>query len=97
MNGSPHRGNTWRLTQRVKEMILLWDKTVEFTEIHLMDIHLPFCTGCSRCFRKGHQYCPHHENIQPVLDAIEDNDSVIFSVSCFQGHLTGVMKILQII
>lgn len=92
MNGSPHRGNTWRLTQKVKEMILLRDKTVVFTEIHLMDINLPFCTGCSHCFRKGHQYCPHHGKIQPLLDLIEKNDGVIFSVSCFQGHLTGMMK-----
>lgn len=92
MNGSPHRGNTWRLTQCVKEMILTWDEAVDFTEIHLMDMNIPFCIGCSNCFRKGHQHCPHHEKVQVVLDLMEENDAVIFSVSCFQGNLTGVMK-----
>ncbi|MDI9468628.1 MAG: NAD(P)H-dependent oxidoreductase [Bacillota bacterium] len=92
MNGSPHRGNTWRLTQCVREMIQQWDKTVEFTELHLTDIGLPFCTGCSNCFRKGHRYCPHNEKIQPIMDLIDKSDAVIFSVSCFQGHLTGIMK-----
>ncbi len=92
MNGSPHKGNTWRLTESVREMIHQRDKSIKFTEVHLMDVHLPFCTGCSACFRKGHQYCPHKEKIQPILDLIEENDAVIFSVSCFQGHLTGLMK-----
>lgn len=92
MNGSPHRGNTWRLTQRVKEMLQAWDETFEFNEIHLMDVNLPFCIGCSHCFRKGHQYCPHHEKVQLILDLMENSDGVIFSVSCFQGHLTGIMK-----
>ncbi len=92
LNGSPHKGNTWRLTQCVKDMLQSWDKTIGFTEIHLTDISLPFCSGCSNCFRKGHQYCPHNSKLQPVLDLIEEHDAVIFSVSCFQGHLTGIMK-----
>lgn len=92
MNGSPHRGNTWRLTQCVKEMLRSMDNAIEFTEIHLTGLDLPFCLGCSSCFRKGHKYCPHNEKVQKILDLIETNDAVIFSVSCFQGHLTGIMK-----
>ena len=79
MNGSPHRGNTWRLTQRVKEMIHAWDETVEFSEVHLMDVNLPFCTGCSNCFRRGHQYCLPWES-STYIDLIEDNDAVIFRI-----------------
>ncbi|MGB4613733.1 MAG: NAD(P)H-dependent oxidoreductase [Erysipelotrichaceae bacterium] len=92
INGSPHKGNTWILTQHVKEFIYSFDKTINFSEIHLMDINIPFCTGCSNCFRKGHQFCPHNNKIQPILNSIENSDAIIFSVSCFQGHLTGVMK-----
>lgn len=92
MNGSPHRGNTWRLTQAVKEILAGWDASIEFSEIHLADLALPFCTGCSNCFRKGHRHCPHHEKVQVIMDLIEANDAVIFSVSCFQGHVTGILK-----
>lgn len=92
VNGSPHKGNTWKLTQKVREILASYDSSIEFQEVHLMDLDLPFCTGCSNCFRKGHEFCPHHEIVQPVMDMIEKSDGVIFSVSCFQGHLTGVMK-----
>lgn len=53
---------------------------------------LPFCTGCSGCFRLGHKVCPHNRVIQPVMDLIEQSDGVIFSVPCFQGHLPGILK-----
>jgi hypothetical protein len=53
INGSPHKGNTWRLTEEVKEQIVVLDNKVKFEEIHLSELNIPFCTGCSVCFRKG--------------------------------------------
>ena len=61
INGGPHKGNTWRLTEIVREILYNFDKTIMFDEIHLSDIDLPFCTGCSNCFRKGHVVCPHNK------------------------------------
>ena len=84
-NGGPHKGNTWKLTQVVKKYLQKFDNTLEFNEIHLSEIALPFCTGCSNCFRKGHKTCPHHNKMQPVIDMIEECDAVVFSVPCFQG------------
>lgn len=92
INGGPHRGNTWLLTQKAREYLAGLDKGIEFTEAHLSDIELPFCTGCSGCFRKGHTACPHNGSIQPVMDMIEQSDGVIFCVPCFQGHLPGILK-----
>ena len=91
-NGGPHKGNTWRLTLAAKKYIHKIDNTVEFCEVHLSEIDLPFCTGCSNCFRRGHKFCPHHKKVQPIIDTIEECDAVIFSVPCFQGHLPGIMK-----
>lgn len=91
-NGSPHKGNTWRLTQRVIAIIKSFDESIEFNELHLTDLNLPFCTGCSSCFRNGHKTCPHNKSLQPVMDMIEASDAIIFSVSCFQGHLPGILK-----
>lgn len=92
INGGPHRGNTWRLTGEAKKILEALDKTIVFEEAHLSDIDLPFCTGCSSCFRRGHRTCPHNEAVQPVIDLIEYSDAVIFSVPCFQGHLPGILK-----
>ena len=92
INGGPHKGNTWRLTEIVRKILYKCDQNIEFHEIHLADIELPFCTGCSNCFRNGHAACPHNQKIQPVMELIEESDAVIFSVPCFQGHLPGIMK-----
>lgn len=92
INGSPHKGNTWRLTEKVKEQIATLDNTVKYEEIHLSKLNLPFCTGCSVCFRKGHAFCPHNKYIQPIMDKIEGCDGVIFSVSCFQGAVLALTK-----
>lgn len=92
INGSPHKGNTWRLTEKVKEQIAVLDNTVKFEEIHLSKLNIPFCTGCSVCFRKGHTFCPHNQYIQPIMDKIEGCDGVIFSVSCFQGAVPTLTK-----
>lgn len=92
INGSPHKGNTWKLTQTVKGMLQALDQEIKFQEVHLTDLNLPFCTGCSSCFRNGHETCPHNSLIQPVMDLIEQSDALIFSVSCFQGHLPGILK-----
>lgn len=92
INGSPHKGNTWRLTEKVKEQIESFDDSVSFEEIHLSERNIPFCTGCSVCFRKGHIFCPHNQYIQPIMDKIADCDGVIFSVSCFQGAVPALTK-----
>lgn len=79
INGGPRLMNTWELTMLVKEEILSINNEVEFEEIHLKDLNLPFCIGCSLCFRKGHNYCPHNSIVQKVMDKIEESDGIIFS------------------
>ena len=34
INGGPHKGNTWRLTEIVREILYNFDKTIMFDEIH---------------------------------------------------------------
>ena len=72
------------MTVEAKRIVEALDQTVEFREVHLSDINLPFCTGCSNCFRRGHRTCPHNPIVQPIMDCIEDSDAVIFSVPCFR-------------
>lgn len=92
INGSTRRGNTWRLSEMVKEQIISFDNTVEFEEIHLSDCNIPLCTGCSMCFRKGHEFCPHNQYIQPIMNKIAECDGVIFAASCFQGAIPAIAK-----
>jgi multimeric flavodoxin WrbA len=92
INGSPRKGNTWALTMLVKENIQKLAPDMEFEEIQLKDLDLPFCTDCSLCFRKGHLYCPHHEVMQNIMDKISEADGVILSVTCYQFNVPALTK-----
>lgn len=92
INGSPHKGNTWKLIQIAKKNILDMAPEMEFEEIQLSELNIPLCTGCSLCFRKGHAFCPHHNVMQHIMDKIDECDGVIFSVTCYQMHVPALTK-----
>lgn len=50
-----------------------------FEEIDLTNLNLPFCTGCSTCFRKGHEFYPHNVIIQNVINKIDEADGIHWS------------------
>lgn len=50
INGSAHKGNTWKLVEQAKRMLLEMDREIIFEEIHLAEEEIPFCIGCSNCF-----------------------------------------------
>ena len=92
INACPHKGNTWQVTKLVEKQMHELDSTIEFEEIHLSDVNIPFCCGCSLCFRKGHEFCPHNEFIQPIMDRIAGSDGFIIAASCYQGAVPAVCK-----
>ncbi|SDN75214.1 flavodoxin family protein [Acetanaerobacterium elongatum] len=92
INGSAHNGNTYKLQELAKQELAELDARAEFQEIRLRDCSLPFCLGCSLCFRKGHSYCPHNTIIQPIIDGIEQSDGVIFSFPTYNMQLPALMK-----
>ena len=92
INGSPHKGNTWTLAEKVKCFLTQLDKEADFKEIHLRELELPFCIGCSNCFRNGYEKCPHYEKISFVMKAIESSDGIIFISSTFNLRETALLK-----
>jgi Multimeric flavodoxin WrbA len=92
INGGTRNGNTWRLTKLVEEELLTLSDKIEFDEIQLKELNLPFCTGCSLCFRKGHSYCPHNEIMQLLMDKIEQCDGLIFSAPTYNMQIPALGK-----
>lgn len=58
INGSAHQGNTCKLVEQAKKYLIACDGEATFEEIHLIEEKLPFCIGCSNCFRIGHEKWP---------------------------------------
>ncbi len=92
INGSPHKGNTWKIVEQVRAEIQKEDKEATFAEIHLDEEQLPFCRGCSNCFRLGHEKCPHRKTIGKVIEAIDQADGVIVASTTYNRRETSILK-----
>ena len=68
------------------------DAEAGFDAVHLMEIDLPFCLGCSACFRLGHEKCPHNGIIGEIIRKIEAADGVIVLSSAFNLRETALLK-----
>jgi len=78
INGSAHKGNTWVLVEIIKKrMKELSDREIVFDEVHLMEVGLSLCNGCSLCLIRGNKNCPHYLQVQKLIDKIEENDAII--------------------
>jgi multimeric flavodoxin WrbA len=92
VNGGYNKGNTWSLAELAKENLQKMDPDMEFDEIQLKDIDLPYCLGCSLCFRKGHGHCPHNAVIQGFMDKIEESDGIIFAAATYNMQIPALSK-----
>lgn len=92
LDGGMRLGNTWKLAMHVKQELLALSQDIEFEEIHLKDMELPYCLGCSNCFRKGHRSCPHNKIVQSILDKIEACDGLIFAAPTYYMQLPALAK-----
>lgn len=92
INGSPHKGNTWKIVELAKETIQREDKEPVMEEIHLVQENLPFCRGCSACFRLGHEKCPHSGTVLKIIEAMDKADGVIVASTAYNRRETSILK-----
>lgn len=90
INGSAHKGNTWKLVEQAKQY--LSGLNAEFEEIHLIKANLPFCTGCSNCFRLGNEKCPHYSIVGEIIEKIEKADGIIVASTTYNMRETALLK-----
>lgn len=92
INGSPHKHNTWSVVMEAKRVIEEMDAESTFSEVQLSELNLPFCTGCSNCFRKGGEYCPHKDIMNEMIAKLDEADGVIVATTTFNCRETALLK-----
>jgi multimeric flavodoxin WrbA len=90
--GSPHKGNTFRITQDI-ESILTKHPDVEFEYLHLKDLDLKPCRGCYLCFHKGAEKCPIKDDKQKVDRKLDNADGIILVSPVYSMQVTYLMKL----
>ncbi len=87
INGQNHHGSTYHIGKELADKI-----GGETSEFFLPKDFGEFCLGCTNCFIKGEETCPHHEKLKPIIDAIDEADVVILTSPVYVMHASGSMK-----
>lgn len=92
INGTNHRGSTYQIGR------LLMDR-LEASAEEKKELFLPAampepCCGCTNCFMKGEEKCPHYAYLKPITESIDEADVLIFTSPVYVFHATGQMKSL---
>ncbi|MCL2392854.1 MAG: NAD(P)H-dependent oxidoreductase [Oscillospiraceae bacterium] len=94
IHGSMRKGSTYALTAEIMTR-LATKPNVEFIEMSVADLVLPFCISCHLCFTKGEEFCPHYCIMKDVQAAFAACDGVILSGTTYMWALNAAMKNLM--
>lgn len=87
IHGQNHKGSTYHIAHMLAEKI-----GGETTEFFLPRDFGEFCVGCTQCFMKGEENCPHYAELSPITKAMDEADVIILGSPVYVYHATGAMK-----
>ena len=91
ISGTNHKGSTYSAGRMVADKLT---DAANISEVFLPRDFDEFCCGCTNCFRKGAETCPHYEKLRPITEKIDAADVVILTSPVYVYHATGQMKAL---
>lgn len=89
VHGQSHEGSTCHIARIIGKKL-----GGEITEFFLPQDFGEFCLGCTNCFVKTEEKCPHYLKLKPITDAIDEADVIILASPVYVYHTTGAMKAL---
>lgn len=90
--GTEHKGSTYNIAKLFLEKLI--PETNKITQFFLPRDMPHFCLGCGSCIIKGEENCPHYKEINPIKEAIDRADLILFTSPVYVYHVTGQMKTL---
>ncbi|MBQ4255777.1 MAG: NAD(P)H-dependent oxidoreductase [Bacilli bacterium] len=87
IHGQSHKGSTYHIAEELAKRL-----DGEVTEFFLpRDFH-DFCVGCTTCFIKGEEHCPHFASLKPITEALDKADVIVLASPVYVFHASGGMK-----
>jgi NAD(P)H-dependent FMN reductase len=91
ISGTNHKGSTYNSGRIMAEKLT---KPEDISEVFLPRDFDEFCYGCTNCFEKNEELCPHAEKLKPITELIDASDVLILTSPVYVYHCTGQMKAL---
>lgn len=87
INGQNHKGSTYHAARMLADKI-----GGEIIEFFLPKDFGEFCTGCTNCFGKSEEMCPHYAKLNTITNTMLEADIIILASPVYVFHSTGAMK-----
>lgn len=87
INGQNHKCSTYHIGKMLAEKL-----GGDVTEFFLPKDFDSFCVGCTSCFMRGEQHCPHYDRLKPITEALDEADVIILTSPVYVYHASGSMK-----
>lgn len=88
VHGQLHKGNTYQVSH-----MLLKQLNCEEAEIKEFNVNgIGQCVGCYQCIVKDEHLCPHKAQMEPIRNALDEADVIIFASPNYCMGMTGQMK-----
>ena len=91
ISGTNHKGSTYSIGRIVAEKLT---EAENISEVFLPRDFDEFCCGCTNCFAKSDDKCPHYAKLRPITELIDAADVIILTSPVYVYHCTGQMKAL---
>lgn len=89
--GRKERSTTYQLAKTVIDNLKGKDEVHEFFLPKDMN---HFCIGCYQCFADYRERCGGYDMIQPIREAMNESDLIIFTAPVYAYHVPGQLKSL---
>lgn len=88
IHGQAHQGSTYNVTRS-----LLDELNCEESDIWEFRINgMGQCVGCFQCILKDEEKCPHREQVEPIIRAMEEADVIVVESPNYVMGMTGQLK-----
>jgi len=91
ISGTSHKGSSYSIGRMAAEKLTTAEN---ISEVFLPRDFNEFCCGCTNCFTKGAETCPHAAKLAPITGLIDAADVLILTSPVYVYHCTGQMKSL---
>ena len=91
ISGTNHKGSTYHIGRMIAEKLAIAE---DISEVFLPRDFDEFCCGCTSCFVKGEEHCPHYAKLKPITALIDGAEVIIMTSPVYVYHATGQMKAL---
>lgn len=91
ISGTNHKGSTYHIGRIIAEKLV---SVENINEVFLPRDFDEFCCGCTNCFVKSEESCPHYAKLKPITELIDNSNVIILTSPVYVYHVTGQMKAL---